>query len=109
MVAAAVRERRAFADFDVAVLRLADGRIIRRVRHVHHQRDVRLERVGNLPRAEQADFLLHVRDGADFGLQLGLRFLEQPQRFGHGEVPMRLSNARATARSLRSSQTRPSA
>ena len=103
MVAAAVRERRAFADLDVAVLRLADGRIIRRVRHVHDQRHVRLERIGDLPRAQQADLLLHVGHGADFRVQLAFRIpCSSRSVSATANVPMRLSNARATARSLRS-------
>ncbi len=85
MIATAVRERGAFANFNIAVLRLADGRIIRRVRHIHDERDVRLERIRDLPRAQQADFFLHVRDGADFTIQFHLGFFEQPQRLGHGE------------------------
>ena len=85
MIAAAVRDRGAGTDLGVAMLRLAHSRIIRRVRDVHDECDVRLERVGDLPRAKQADFLLHVRDGADLGVQFNLRFLQQPQRFGHGE------------------------
>ena len=102
MIAAAVRDRRAVADLHVAVLRLADRRIIRRVRHIHDQRDVRLERIGDLPRAEQADFLLHVRDGANFGVQLCLcDSFNNRNASATAKVPMRLSNARATARSLR--------
>jgi len=60
MVGAAVRQHRAAADFYIAVLRLAHGGIIRRVRHVHHERHVGLERLGDLPRAEQADLFLHI-------------------------------------------------
>ena len=52
---------------------------------IHDERHVGFERVGDLARAEQADFLLHIGDGADLGLQLGLGFLEQPQRLGDGE------------------------
>ena len=41
VIAAAVGDRRALADFHVAVLRLVHRRVIGRVRHVHDQRHVR--------------------------------------------------------------------
>ena len=85
----------------VAMLRFVDRRIIRRVRHVHHQRHVRLERIRDLPRAEQADFLLDVRNRANFRVQFLFDSLNNRIASATAKVPMRLSNARATARSLR--------
>ena len=58
VIAAAMGQGRAVANFHVAVLLLVDGGIIGGVGHVDDQRDVRLERVGDLPGAEQADFFL---------------------------------------------------
>ena len=85
MVAPAVGHGRPVADFDVAMLRFANGRVVGGMGDVHYERDIRLEGVSDLARAEQADLFLHIGDGADFGLQFGFRFLEQPQRLGHGE------------------------
>ena len=85
MVAAAVGERRAAADFYVAMLLLADCRVIRGMGHIHHQRDVGLERVGNLARAEKADFLHDVGHGQDFRISFFRSSLQLPQGLRHGE------------------------
>src|SRR5207248_2936983 len=58
MIATAMRERWAAAELHFAMLRLIDGWIVRRVRHVHDKSDVWLKRVSNLFCAKQADFLL---------------------------------------------------
>ena len=58
----------------LAVLGLADGGVIRRVGNVHHEGDVRLQGIGDLSRAQQADLLLHVGDGADFRRDFFLGF-----------------------------------
>ena len=71
MIAPAVSYGRPFPYFYIAMLRFVDARIIRRVRHVHDEGYVWLKRIRDLARAEQTDFLLHVRDGANLCLQPG--------------------------------------
>ena len=60
VIRSAVREGRSLAQFNVAVLRLVHRRIIRGVGNIDDERDVGMQRVGNLSRAEAADLLLDV-------------------------------------------------
>src|SRR5882724_597126 len=43
MITAAMRERRPAAHSDISMLRLVDRRVIRRVGHIHDQRDIWFE------------------------------------------------------------------
>jgi hypothetical protein len=83
----------------------ADGGIIRGVRHIHHERDVRLQRIRNLPRAEQTDFLLHIRYGTNLGVELRAGFLQQTQRFGHRKgadaIVKRASHCKIAAQNIK--------
>ncbi len=74
MIASTVRDGRAFANFDITVLLLVHRRIIGRVRHVHNQRDVRLQRVRDLTRTEQTHFFHDVGDGENFRFRLLFAF-----------------------------------
>ena len=69
MIWSAMRDGRAFTDLDVAMLRLAHGGVIRRVRDIDHQGHIRLEGVGDLPRTQTADLFLNVGYDADFGVE----------------------------------------
>ena len=71
MIAAAVSYGRSFPHLYIAVLRFVHAGIISRMRHIHDHGDVRLERIRDLTRAQQADFFLHVGHRADFRLEPG--------------------------------------
>ena len=83
MVAVAVGDSRPLAHLDVAVLPLVHCRVVGRVSDVHHQRDIGVQRVRNLPRAEEADFLHRVGDDAHLRVELDSAGLEQAQRLSH--------------------------
>ena len=85
VIAPAMGDARAFADSHIAMLRLIYAGIIRGVGDIHDEGDARLEGISNLAGAEQTDFLLHIGNGANFGVEFSFGFLQEAQRFSHGE------------------------
>src|SRR3954452_23984933 len=85
MVAASVGNGGTLPELDVSMLLLVYGGGISRVRDIHHDSCIRLERVGNLASAQQPDFLHDVAHGADLGIDFLFAFLEQAEGFGHSK------------------------
>ncbi len=84
VVAAAVGEGWAFAEFGVAVLALVHGGVIGGVGDIDDEGGVGFEGVGDLAGAKEADFFHDVGNGADFGFEFFLGLDEEAQGFGHG-------------------------
>ena len=85
MVAAAAGDSGPFAEFDVAVLLLIDGGVIRGVGDIDNESAVWFQGVSDLACAEQADFLHNVRDSGDLSLETAFLFAQQAQSFRDGE------------------------
>src|ERR1041385_5199272 len=79
MIASTMCDRGTMSYLDITVRALVDAWIIRGVRDVYDQGDVRLQCVSDLARAHQAYFLHDIGHGEDLRLHLFLALSQKPQ------------------------------